>query len=85
MGAYPSQNLPTNSADEANLTGTKKAGVNLERWTLHQLRHSRGTAIRKKFGIEASRVSLGHARLEATEIYAEKDLELAVQVAKEMG
>ncbi|MCH7727046.1 MAG: hypothetical protein IH991_11260 [Planctomycetes bacterium] len=63
----------------------KKAEANLERWSLNQLRHSRGTSIRKIHGVEASRVSLGHARLEATEIYSERDLELAVRIAREMG
>jgi len=62
-----------------------KRGVKLERWFPNQRRHSRGTELRKKDGIEASRVSLGHARLDATEIYAEKDLMLAIEVAREAG
>ncbi|WP_417851297.1 tyrosine-type recombinase/integrase [Thalassoglobus sp.] len=63
----------------------EKAGVELVRWHPHQLRHSRGTDLRRKYGIEASRVSLGHARLEATEIYAEQNLQLAIEIAKEAG
>ncbi len=63
----------------------EKAGVELARWHPHQLRHSRGTDLRKKYGVEASRVSLGHARLEATEIYAEQNLQLAIEIAKEAG
>ena len=62
-----------------------QAGVEVQAWSPHQLRHSRATELRKKFGIEATRVSLGHARLEATEIYAEKDLMLAIEVAREAG
>jgi integrase len=63
----------------------EKSGVEVVRWFPYQLRHSRGTALRKRFGIEASRVTLGHSRLDATEIYAEKDLMLAVKVAREAG
>lgn len=63
----------------------KKTGVEIQKWSPSQLRHSRGTEVRKAFGIEASRVSLGHARLETTEIYAEKDLKLAIEVAREIG
>ncbi|QGJ68583.1 Site-specific tyrosine recombinase XerC [Planctomycetales bacterium 10988] len=63
----------------------EKEGVKLHRWHPNQLRHTRGTELRKKFGVEASRVSLGHARLDATEIYAEKDLKLAIQIAREAG
>ncbi len=63
----------------------EKRGIKMDRWFPNQLRHSRGTELRKKFGVEASRVSLGHARLEATEIYAEKDLMLAIEIAREAG
>lgn len=54
-------------------------------WKPHQLRHSRGTEVRKRFKAEAARVSLGHSTLSATEIYAEADMELAREVAREMG
>ncbi|MCA9032107.1 MAG: site-specific integrase, partial [Planctomycetaceae bacterium] len=63
----------------------EKAGSEIVRWHPHQLRHSRGTDLRKKYGVEASRVSLGHARLEATEIYAERNLQMAIEIAKEAG
>jgi len=49
------------------------------------LRHSRGTEVRKIYGIEAAQVVLGHARADVTEVYAEKNLELAMQIAKETG
>lgn len=51
----------------------------------HQLRHALGTRIRKQFGVEASQVALGHASMTATQIYAERDMELAMKVAREMG
>ena len=46
---------------------------------------ARGTEIRGRMGIEASQVSLGHASLNATLVYAERDMELARKVAREMG
>ena len=54
-------------------------------WAPNRLRHTAGTEIRKKFGIEQAQAVLGHARLNTTQIYAEKNLERAVQVIKEVG
>jgi integrase len=54
-------------------------------WHPHQLRHTVATEIRKKYQSEAARVFLGHARLSVTEIYAERDLDLARRIAREMG
>lgn len=54
-------------------------------WSPNQLRHSAATAIRRKFGIEASQVILGHADVGVTQVYAEKDREKAVAVAKAIG
>lgn len=51
----------------------------------HQLRHSAGTDIRKLYGLEGSRVALGHSHVAATELYAEMDLELARRIALERG
>ena len=54
-------------------------------WFPYQLRHSHGTEVRRKFGYEAAAVSLGHARTDVTEVYAEQDFNRAIQVAKEVG
>lgn len=54
-------------------------------WNPHQLRHTRATAIRKQFGLEAAQVVLGHAECRVTEVYAERDFELAARVMKEIG
>ena len=54
-------------------------------WHPHQLRHSIGTEVRRKYRTEAARVYLGHARMSTTEIYAERDLDLARQIAREIG
>ena len=72
-------------AIEYGFTRAKKAGFVVPHWHPHQLRHNRGTEVRKKYGIEAAQVALGHAKANVTEIYAEKNLEQARQIAKEMG
>jgi integrase len=55
------------------------------RWSPNQLRHSVATAVRKKFGLEAVQVVLGHASADITQIYAERDFTLAANVMKEIG
>ncbi len=63
----------------------RKAWEKSHRWAPNQLRHTAGTEIRAKFGLEAAQVVLGHSKASTTEIYAERDLRLAVQVAREVG
>lgn len=54
-------------------------------WHPHQLRHTRATELRRRFGVEAARVVLGHSTIDATEIYAEADMARARQIALEVG
>lgn len=61
------------------------AKAKVEPWTPHQLRHSKGHAIREKYGIEAAQSILGHDSLDATKIYSARRVELARQVARETG
>lgn len=61
----------------------RRAGV--PHWTANQLRHSAGTEVRRKFGLEASQVYLGHEHADVTQVYAERDRTLGVQVAREVG
>lgn len=56
-----------------------------EKWSPNQLRHTSATEIRKRFGIEAAQVVCGHENANVTQIYAERDLDLAKQVAREVG
>ena len=72
-------------AIDYGLQKAKKAGFVIPHWHPHQLRHNRGTEVRRKYGIEAAQVALGHARADVTQVYAEKNMELAVRIAKEMG
>jgi len=61
----------------------EKAGV--PHWHPNQLRHTRATAIREAFGLEAAQAVLGHARADVTQVYAERNLALAAKVAAETG
>ena len=55
------------------------------RWSPNRLRHTRGTEVRKKFGLEAAQVSLGHSTADVTQVYAERDETAAKRVALETG
>ena len=54
-------------------------------WTPHQIRHTNATEVRRRFGIEAAQVVLGHKDVKVTQVYAERNLELAHKVARAMG
>jgi integrase len=68
-------------AQRAELRAWQKA----HHWHPNQLRHSTATTIRRQYGAEAAQAVLGHAELSTTEIYAEKSLEAARQIMKEIG
>ncbi|WP_040764036.1 tyrosine-type recombinase/integrase [Novipirellula maiorica] len=62
-----------------------KAWHDSHRWAPNQLRHTRGTEIRSKFGLEAAQVILGHAKADVTQIYAEADRQKAIDVTFQIG
>ena len=62
-----------------------KAWQKAHRWSPNQLRHSHATRVRKEFGLEAAGAALGHTKMSATEIYAERDAQLAASVASKIG
>ena len=55
--------------------GCMKAGV--PHWSPNQLRHTAGTRIAQKHGMEIARLVLGHADLRSTAVYAEVDRAIA--------
>jgi integrase len=79
----PGDHYSAAAYDCAIAKACKKAGV--PHWHPHRLRHSHATEVRKRFGLEAAQVALGHAQANVTEVYAERDLALAVKVAAEIG
>lgn len=62
---------------------TEKAEV--DAWSPHQLRHLAATLARKRAGAEVARVVLTHSDLDATNVYAEADIELATNYARAHG
>ena len=73
----------THSYRRAIKRGCEKAGV--ESWSPNQLRHNAATVIRKEYGLEAAQIMLGHTRADVTQIYAERDREKAISIAKILG
>jgi integrase len=67
--------------DRAELRRWRKA----HRWHPHQLRHNAATVLRKEYGIEVAKIILGYATLSATQVYAERDLEKAREIVREIG
>jgi integrase len=57
----------------------------IEKWSPNRIRHTASTKIRKLFGIDAARAVDGHGSASTTEIYAQLDLGLAVEVMREVG
>lgn len=54
-------------------------------WHPNQLRHSFATRVRKVHGLEAAQVLLGHSRADVTQVYAERNTDLAVGIAAKIG
>lgn len=59
--------------------------LKIEKWAPNRLRHTSATEIRRRFGIEAAQVICGHETADVTQVYAERDLELAKKVARQLG
>ncbi len=57
----------------------------ISKWSPNRLRHTSATEIRRRFGLEAAQVICGHETAEVTQVYAERDLELAKKVARAVG
>lgn len=87
----PLARRPKEKIAEHKLRLTKKQLAELEawqktqRWAPNQLRHAKATDVRKRFGLEAAQVILGHAAANVTQIYAERDAEKGREVARISG
>jgi integrase len=79
----PGESYSTDSYRRAIRRACEAAGV--ETWHPHQLRHTRGTELRREMGLEAAQVSLGHTRADVTQVYAERDRELAKRTMLLLG
>ena len=79
----PSDHYSKDSYNTAIRRACQKAGV--EPWSANRLRHLAATTIRRQFSLEAARVVLGHTNVSTSEIYAERDQRLGVEVARQIG
>ncbi|MFO0879949.1 MAG: site-specific integrase [Gemmataceae bacterium] len=79
----PGECFTSSSYAAAVRRASERAGV--APWSPNQLRHALATEVRKRFGLEAAQVALGHSQANITEVYAERDMTLAERVAREIG
>ena len=63
----------------------RKTWQKKHRWSPNQVRHTAATEIRRRFGLEAAQVVLGHSRADVTQVYAERDGSLAAKIMGEVG
>jgi integrase len=54
-------------------------------WSPNQLRHTRATELREKFGLDGAQVVLGHREVGTTQVYAEVNFARAATIMKEIG
>lgn len=57
----------------------------VEHWSPNRLRHAAATELRKRYGLEAAQVVLGHSMADVTQLYAERDMAKAAAVIREVG
>jgi integrase len=79
----PGERYTTGTYARAIRRACEKAGV--PHWHPHQLRHTKGTEIRREAGLDAARAVLGHRTPKVTEVYAEIDQEKAAAVMERLG
>jgi integrase len=72
-------------AIEYAIQRARKTGLEVKHWHPNQLRHAKATKLRKQHGLEAAQVILGHAKADVTQMYAEKNLALAKEIALQSG
>jgi len=82
-GLAPGRKYTRHSYRTAVQRACRRAGTPV--WSPRQLRHTRATLIRQVYGLEGAKAVLGHADTKITEIYVERDLELAIRVMREIG
>src|SRR5262249_15888662 len=74
----PGDHYTVRSYGQSIKKACRKGGIPV--WKPNQLRHTRGTELRREEGIEAARVYLGHRCPRITEIYAEVDFGKAMAI-----
>jgi site-specific recombinase XerD len=54
-------------------------------WHPNQLRHNAATRFQRLYGLEVTRLLLGHTKVETTQIYTERDRKKALKVMRRIG
>jgi integrase len=62
-----------------------KAWRKSHRWSPNRLRHNFATDVRRGHGLESAQILLGHSKADVTQVYAERDTQRAVAVARKIG
>jgi integrase len=79
----PRARYDANTLQQAVRRACRRAGV--PTWSILQVRHSRATEVRERYGVEGAAAAMGHRRVETTQIYAEKNERLSRDIAREIG
>ena len=79
----PALQYTRNSYRRAVARACEKAKVT--DWKPNQLRHSCGTKVRRLYGLDGAAAVLGHKLGTVTEVYAEADLQKAVDIMRAIG
>jgi integrase len=79
----PRSRYDVNSFQQAVRRACRRAGVAV--WSVLQVRHTRATEVRERYGVEGAAASLGHRRVETAELYAERNERLSRDIAREIG
>jgi site-specific recombinase XerC len=83
--------MPETELGEMDETRQRQLAAELKKWQRahqwhpNQLRHTAATDFRSRFGLEAAQVLLGHSKADTTQVYAERDLKKAADVARKIG
>jgi integrase len=78
----PKDHYSVNTFQQTVRKTCRKLGIPV--WTVLQIRHSRATEVRAGYGVEGAAASLGNS-VEAAQIYAENNREIALRIAREIG
>jgi integrase len=79
----PAERYTLDAYNQAVERACERAGV--PAWSPNRVRHTFATLVRKQFGLEATQVVLGHAKADVTQVYAERNLALGLDVARRVG
>jgi integrase len=79
----PAERYTKDSYARAIARACEKAGV--PHWAPNRLRHGLGTRVRHEMGLEAAQVVLGHSKADVTQVYAERNQQLAREAMARLG